>query len=153
VVDGLKGEDLRGAVALWGYTNEEAYFSNVVITPAAARPVKNGSDVAGTWEVRCGTDAGPLQGSMNLSRDGNKVAGTWSGVLGENRAVTGTWREGYVELSFAGEWPKDAPEGTPGPVTAFFAGWIDGSSAKGRVRVEGRTDGAWSAKRKANETH
>src|SRR3984893_39928 len=26
VVDGLKGEDLHGAVGLWGYTNEEAYF-------------------------------------------------------------------------------------------------------------------------------
>ena len=148
VVDGLKGEDLRGAVALWGFTNEEAYFSNMLITPAVAQTVKNGSDVAGSWDVRCATDAGMLKGSMKLSREGNRVTGTWSGVLGEGRAVTGTWREGYVELSFAGEWPKDSGQGAPGPVTAFFAGWIDGDSAKGRMRVDAHADGAWSAKRK-----
>ena len=34
VVDGLKGEDLHGPVGLWGFTDEEAYFSNVRITPA-----------------------------------------------------------------------------------------------------------------------
>ena len=32
VIDGMKGEDLHGAVGLWGFTNEEAYFSNVRIT-------------------------------------------------------------------------------------------------------------------------
>src|SRR5260370_33451938 len=28
VVGGLKGEDLHGAVGLWGYANEESYFSS-----------------------------------------------------------------------------------------------------------------------------
>src|SRR5260370_9075707 len=28
VVDGLKGEDLHGAVGLWGYANEESYFTS-----------------------------------------------------------------------------------------------------------------------------
>lgn len=148
VVDGLKGEDLRGAVALWGYANEEAYFSNVRITPAAAVAVKNGSDIAGTWDVRYASDAGTLDGSMKLSREGNKVTGTWSGALGDSRSVAGTWREGYVELSFGGEWPKDSGLGTPGPVTAFLAGWVDEGSAKGRMRVEGHSDGQWVAKRK-----
>ncbi|HEY5068127.1 MAG TPA: family 16 glycoside hydrolase, partial [Candidatus Acidoferrum sp.] len=32
IVDGLKGEDLQGAVALWGYAGEEAYFSNLRIS-------------------------------------------------------------------------------------------------------------------------
>ncbi len=37
VVDGLKGEDLHGGIALWGYPEEEAHFSNfrTVISPAA----------------------------------------------------------------------------------------------------------------------
>ena len=30
-------------------------------------------------------------------------------------------------------------------VIATFAGWIDGDSAKGRVKVEGRADGRWAA--------
>ncbi len=148
VVDGLKGEDLHGAVGLWGYTNEEAYFSNVRITPAAPQNLKNGSDIAGAWEMRYASDAGGMGASMELHRDGNKVTGTWSGPLGEGRAISGTWRNGYVELSFAAEWPKESRQGAPGPVNAFLAGWIDGDSGKGRMRVEGRSDGSWVAKRK-----
>ena len=148
VVDGLKGEDLHGAVGLWGYTNEESYFSNVRITPAVPQNLKNGSDVAGSWEMRYSSDAGGMGASVELHRDGNNVTGTWSGPLGEGRAIAGTWRNGYVELSFAGEWPKESRQGAPGPVNAFLTGWIDGDSGKGRMRVEGRSDGTWVAKRK-----
>jgi hypothetical protein len=148
VVDGLNGEDLRGAVGLWAFTGEEAYFSNVRITPAVPQNLKNGSDVAGSWEMGYRSDAGGMDASMELHRDGNKVTGTWSGPLGESRAITGTWRDGYVELSFAGEWPKESRNGAPGPVNTFLTGWIDGDSGKGRMRVEGRSDGSWVAKRK-----
>jgi hypothetical protein len=148
VVDGLKGENLRGAIGLWSFTDEEAYFSNVRITPAVPQNLKNGSDIAGSWEMRYSSDAGGMAASMDLHRDGDKVNGTWSGPLGERCAITGTWRNGFVELSFAGEWPKESRQGAPGPVNAFLTGWIDGDSAKGRMRVEGRADGTWVANRK-----
>jgi hypothetical protein len=148
VVDGLKGEDLHGAVGLWSFTDEEAYFSNVRITPAVPQNLKNGSDVAGAWEMRYSSDAGGIGALMELRRDGDKVTGTWSGPLGEGRAISGLWRNGYVELSFVGEWPKESRQGDPGQVTAFLSGWIDGDAGKGRMRVEGRSDGAWVAKRK-----
>jgi hypothetical protein len=148
VVDGLKGEDLHGAVGLWSFTDEEAYFSNVRITPAVPQNLENESDVAGSWELRYASDAGGMDAAMELQRDGDKVTGTWSGPLGQSRPITGTWRNGYVELSFAGEWPKESRQGAPGPVHAFLTGWIDGDSGKGRMRVEGRSDGAWVAKRK-----
>ena len=148
VVDGLKGEDLHGAVGLWGFTDEEAYFANVRITPAEPKNLKNGSDVAGSWGFGYASDAGGMGASMELHRDGNKVSGTWTGPLGDRLPVTGTWRNGYVELSFAGEWPKDSRQGAPGPVNAYLSGWIDGDSAAGRMRVEGRADGSWLAKRK-----
>ena len=148
VVDGLKGEDLHGAIGLWSYTDEEAYFSNVRITPAAPQSVKNGSDVAGSWQMRYASDAGGMPASMDLHRDGTKVTGTWSGPLGADRPITGTWRNGYIELSFTGDWPKESRQGAPGPVTAFLTGWIDGDSGKGRMRVEGRSDGTWVATRK-----
>jgi len=148
VVDGLKGEDLHGAVGLWSFTEQEAYFSNVRITPAVPQKLENSSDVAGSWEMRYSSDGGGMEASMDLHRNGNNVTGTWSGPLGEARPIIGTWRNGYVELAFAGEWPKDSPRGAPGPVNAFLIGWIDGDSGKGRMRVEGRADGAWTAKRK-----
>jgi hypothetical protein len=148
VVDGLKGEDRHGAVGLWSYTDEEAYFANLRITPAAPQPLKNGSDVTGSWEMRYASDAGGFAAVMDLRRDGDKVSGTWSGPIGEGRPVTGTWRDGYVELSFPAEWPKESRQGVPGPVTAFMAGWIDGDAGKGRMRLEGRSDGSWVAQRK-----
>ena len=147
VVDGLKGQDLRGGAALWAYQGEEAYFSNLRVTNTAPLPVKNGSDASGNWQVKCATDAGPANGDLQLKRDDNKVTGTWSGELGKDRSITGTWRNGYVELSFNGDWPLD-DKGATAPAVATLAGWFDGDSAGGRMKVEGRADGRWTATRK-----
>ena len=147
VVDGLKGEDLRGGIALWPYQGEEVYFSNLHITNSAPLPVKNGSDSAGTWQVKCLTDAGRFEGILQLSRNENKVTGTWSGELGKDRSIVGTWRDGYVELSFNAEWPID-DKGAVMPAVATLAGWFDGDSAGGRMKVESKADGRWVATRK-----
>ena len=85
---------------------------------------------------------------MELHRDGSRVTGIWSGPLGESLAITGTWRNAYVELSFAGEWRRDSRKGAPRPVNVFLAGWIDGDASEGQMRAEGRCDGTWVATRK-----
>lgn len=143
VVDGLKGEDLQGAVGLWGYTGEEAYFSNLRISNAKPEPLENNGEAAGTWDVTCGTDAGGFGGTLKLVRQNGSLVGIWSGAFGPDQPVAGTWRDGYVELTFSGSWP-----GQPGTVTATLAGWVDGDSAGGRMKVDGRADGRWSAVRK-----
>jgi hypothetical protein len=148
VVDGLKGLDLRGSVSLFTFVGQEAYFSNVRITHAAPQPTKNGSDAAGTWDVKLMTDSGIFDGTLQLRRDGNALAGTWSGALGDNREVKGTWRDGYVEVSFPGEWPNKMIDGTAGAVTTTLAGWFDGASGSGRSKIEPRADGRWTATRK-----
>jgi hypothetical protein len=147
VIDGLKSPNLHGAIALWGYAGEESYFSNLRITPSAALPIKNGSDAAGTWTVRLFSDAGPFQATLKLEREGEKLTGSWSGGLGDNKPVTGSWRDGHIELSFTGDWPNDGRDGAPGPVPAFLEGWIDDAAGKGRMRVAGRADGRWEAQR------
>jgi hypothetical protein len=63
--------------------------------------------------------------------------------------VKGTWRDGYVELSFPGEWPNKRIDGKPGPVTTTLAGWFDGASGKGRSNIDPRADGQWTATRQA----
>jgi hypothetical protein len=147
VVDGLKGQDLRGGVALWPYQGEEAYFSNIRITNLAPLPVKNGADASGTWQVKFSSYAGPFDGTLDVKRDGNKLTGTWSGGLGNARSVSGTWRDGYVELTFNAEWPAEG-DAQGGTGLARLAGWIDGDSAGGRMRVENLADGRWTATRK-----
>jgi hypothetical protein len=145
VVNPLLGPDLRGGVALWGYQNEDAYFSNVRITNSNPLPVKNGSDVSGTWQVKFSSDIGAFNGTLELQRVGDKITGTWSGDFGQSRPVAGTWRDGYVELSFDAQWKFPRLQGH-GPAT--LAGWIDGDSADGRMRVEALTEGRWTATRK-----
>lgn len=142
VVDGLKGEDLDGGVALWPSGGEDAYFSNLKITPAKPEPIRNGGEGTGTWDLTFGTDAGNYKGTMKLTRDGSRLNGTWSGSFGTDQPVTGTWREGYIELTLAGTWPEGSQ-----PVTTRLAGWIDGDSGKGRMKAEGRAEGQWSAVR------
>jgi hypothetical protein len=144
IVDGLKGEDLKGGVGLWGSPGQESYFSNLRITHAKRQPVENGGEAAGTWEIKYGTDAGPLSCVMKLHREGNTVSGTASGLMGTDLPVTGVWRNGYLELTLSGAWTGN----DPGEATARLAGWIDGNAAKGRVTVNGRADGVWTATRK-----
>ena len=143
IVDGLKGEDLDGAIALWSYSGEESYFSNLKITPAKPEPVENGGEAAGTWDVQCATDAGGFGATLKLVRQDSTLSGIWAGALGPDQAVNGDWRDGYVELSFGGTWPQQ-----PGTVVVTLDGWIDGDSAKGRIKVEGRAMGRWTANRK-----
>jgi hypothetical protein len=146
VINGLKGEDLRGGVALWGYPGEESYFSNLRITPSNPAPIKNGGEAAGTWHVVFPSDYGRYEGVMNLHRDGKAITGTWTGAFGNDLPVTGTWRDGYVELTFTGGW-KEEPKATPIPAAVTLAGWIDNDTAAGRMKVEGRADGPWTATR------
>jgi hypothetical protein len=149
VVNGLKGEDLSGGVALWGYPGEESYFSNLRVTPGKPLPIRNGSEAAGMWNVTVASDYGRFQGMLELHRESKTLTGTWSGDLGKNINVTGTWREGYVELSFIGSWQED-PKDSPVPAATTLVGWIDGDSAAGRMKIEGRADGQWSATRQTS---
>lgn len=142
IINGLKGNNLDGVVGLWGYTREESYFSNLKITNATPEPITNNGEIAGTWNVNCSGDAGSFTGTMKLVRQGSTIAGLWSGDLGPDQPVSGTWRNGYFELTVSGTWPQ-----LPGSVTATLVGWIDKDSGTGRMKIDGLTDGRWTATR------
>ena len=144
VVDGMKGQDLKGGVGLWGYPGQESYFSNVRISPAKRQPIENGGDPTGSWDLKYASDAGPHPCTLKLHRDGDKVSGTMSGLPGSEVSVSGTWRSGYLELTFRVMWPE--PNG--GEASALLAGWVDGNAARGRMNISGRADGVWTATRK-----
>jgi hypothetical protein len=69
-----------------------------------------------------------------------------NGAFGKDLVVTGTWRDGYEELTFTAGWQEE-PKSTPIPAVVTLAGWIDNDTAAGRMKVEGRADGQWTAAR------
>jgi len=99
IVEGLKGEDLEGAIALWGYTGEEAYFSNLKISnqkTAADRERRRrrrhvGCDVLHRWRrLRRHSEAG----SSGQQPRRHMVRRTWTGPAGERylaRRFTWNW--------------------------------------------------------------
>jgi hypothetical protein len=144
IVQGLKGTELRGHVALWGFPGQTTWFSNVRITHAKPAAVRNGGEAAGEWRAHAVTDAIPMEGTLKLTREGEVLAGSWSGTFGDVLPVKGRWRNGYVELEFEGIFPANAAMGPAGPAAVTFAGWIDGDAMTGRVRVANRAEGTVS---------
>jgi hypothetical protein len=128
------------------YPGEESYFSNLRIYPSTPLPIKNGGEAAGIWHVAFASDYGRYEGTLNLHRDGKAITGTWTGAFGKDLPVTGTWRDGYVELTFTGQWQGE-PKSAPIPAVVTLAGWIDNDKATGRMKVEGHADGQWTADR------
>jgi len=57
IVDGLKGDELDGPVALWTYSEEASYFSNMKIENAQPAPLHNSGEIAGTRDTAFLIDA------------------------------------------------------------------------------------------------
>jgi len=144
VVDGLKGSELKGGVALWGYGDEESYFANVRVTHAAPAPIANSGEPSGSWQLNYSSDSGAHSCLLTLKRDGSKLTGSLAGLYKAEVPVTGEWRDGYIELWFHGAWPKS----DSADASATLAGWVDGDAAKGRLIVTSKADGVWTATRK-----
>jgi hypothetical protein len=142
IVHGLKGEDLTGHVALWGFPGQATWFSNLRITHARPVAVSNGGEAAGEWRANAVTDAVPMEGTLKLTRKGEALGGSWSGTFGNDLPVKGRWRNGYVEIEFEGIFPANPAMGPEGPAAVTIAGWIDGDAMNGRVRVANRAEGS-----------
>ena len=60
------------------------------------------ADVSGTWKVDVVLDAGSGTATFVFKQDGEKLTGTYKGVLGE-ADVTGTVKGDKIEFSFSGQ--------------------------------------------------
>ncbi|MEJ7708533.1 MAG: family 16 glycoside hydrolase [Pyrinomonadaceae bacterium] len=144
VVEGMRNEDLRGGVGLYVGPGTEAYFSNLRITPSPTKQVMTGTDAAGSWTLKIATDMGPQEAEFTFKRDGAKIDGIYSGTLGRELPVTGTWRSGFIELKLRGTWTDPRGQGKD-EVEAVLAGWLQGNSGSGHIVVAGKTQGTWTA--------
>ena len=98
--------------------------------PAAAQTV------TGTWALDVVLDAGNGRASFVLRAEGNTIAGTYSGVLGDQE-VTGTIEGAVVHFGF------DSPDA--GEVR--FEGTIEGDTMEGTCEYGALGSGSFSGTR------
>jgi hypothetical protein len=102
------------------------------------RLVLSGADISGTWTASVMLDAGNGTATFTFSQQGETLAGTYAGVLGEAK-VAGTVKGDQVEWSFDG--------GQAGKVT--YKGTLDGASKmKGTAEYGQLGKGTFTAEKK-----
>src|SRR5438445_10316521 len=82
------------------------------------------AQIDGTWvfssQLPLGTETITDVAKVELERSGNTVTGTYFGLLGLRRAVTGTYDGAQISLSVDGVWPQDGramPAGLTGSIS------------------------------------
>lgn len=106
-------------------------------SPAASAQAVN---AAGRWDVTFNTPQGPMNASMTLTREAEKLTGTLSGPQGD-LAVEGSQKEKAVTLYFTVEMGN-------GPIPITMSGTQEGESMSGSFDFGGG-QGDWTAARAA----
>jgi hypothetical protein len=97
-----------------------------------------GADISGTWNADVQTDAGSGTPVFVLKQSGEKLAGTYSGALGE-APVTGTVKGQDVVIEFEVQGAR-----------IVYAGKLDagGQKMQGKVDMAGLASGTFTAAKK-----
>jgi hypothetical protein len=97
-----------------------------------------GADISGTWNADVQTDAGSGTPVFVLKQSGEKLAGTYSGALGEAQ-VTGTVKGQDVVIEFEVQGAR-----------IVYAGKLDagGQKMQGKVDMAGLASGTFTAAKK-----
>jgi hypothetical protein len=97
-------------------------------------------DMTGEWVFEVQTDAGTGTPTFTLKQDGDKVTGTYKGLLGE-ADVTGTVSGQTFKLSFGGD-----VQGTA--MTATYEGEFESATAvRGKLDLGGMASGTFTGKK------
>lgn len=99
-----------------------------------------GADISGTWNVTVEIQGNSGTPTFVLKQDGEKITGTYSGLLGE-APVTGTIRGDQVEFSFQAKGDQ-----VTGKVT--YKGTLSGGKMKGTVALGELGSGTWEGTKK-----
>lgn len=97
------------------------------------------ANVTGEWDMTVESPAGVGTPHFSLKQDGNKVTGTYKGMLGET-AVTGTVKGNEIALSFdANAQGMD--------LHVSYSGTVEGASMKGTVKLGDLGEGTFTGKK------
>jgi hypothetical protein len=100
-----------------------------------------GADISGAWDFTVNTDAGTGNPVFVFQQQGDRLTGTYKGLLGEAK-VTGSVTGDKVAFSFEGEYGGEK-------IKVECAGTIESpTSMKGSMRVAALGEGTWTAKKR-----
>jgi hypothetical protein len=94
-------------------------FIGVFVGLLLATASLSAAEVTGTWKLDVVMDAGSGTATFVFKQDGEKLTGTYQGVLGK-ADVTGTVKGDKIEFSFSGRG-----------VDAHYAGKVTGDTMEG----------------------
>ena len=107
-----------------------------IAAPAPAQTL----DASGTWDVTFNTQNGPMNASITIRKDGDKLAGTMTGPQGDV-PVEGTQKDKVVAISLSVQTPN-------GPFAIAMSGTQSGDAIAGTVDFGGRGQAEWAGKRR-----
>ncbi|MBI4874426.1 MAG: hypothetical protein HY822_07325 [Acidobacteria bacterium] len=100
-----------------------------------------GADISGAWDFTVNTEAGTGNPSFVFQQQGDKLTGTYKGLLGEAK-VTGSLTGDKVAFSLEGQYGGEK-------IKVEYTGTIESpASMKGTVRFAALGEGTWTAKKK-----
>jgi polyisoprenoid-binding protein YceI len=116
-------------------------LSLAAVALIAAPPAAQAADLTGDWTFEVSTSQGSGTPSFVFKQDGEKLTGTYKGLLGEGD-VTGTVQDKKLHFSFTGK-----VQGSDFTVT--YDGEIQSDDTlKGTVDLGGMANGTFTGKRK-----
>jgi hypothetical protein len=99
------------------------------------------ADVAGAWDVTVDTPNGPLDVTLTLKQDGDKLTGTISSQMGET-SVTGTVKDNDLEFTMT----MDANGAN---VVLVYKAKVDGNKMSGSLDFGGQGEIKFNGTKKA----
>ncbi len=100
-----------------------------------------GADISGAWEFTVNIEGGTGNPTFVFRQQGEKLTGTYSGLLGEAN-VTGSVTGEKVAFAFEGGYGGEK-------IKVEYSGTVESATAmKGTVRFGGLGEGTWTAKKK-----
>lgn len=140
----VDGDNIAGTVSFGGMAEDSwsAKRAGGGTAPAGAAASSASSakvDVTGAWDVEVQTEQGAGNPAFTFKQDGEKLTGTYKGLLGES-TLTGTVKGDKIEFSFKVSGQLEG--------TVSYTGTTDGKTMKGKLSLAGMGEGTFTGKKK-----
>lgn len=112
-----------------------AFLMLAIASVGLANAADPAASLTGKWDVVTQLPIGPGNPSFDLTQDGSKITGTYSGALGQS-PVTGSIEGNAFKISF-----------TASNIDCEYVGTVNGDEISGMLSLKGLGDGTFKGTR------